>query len=138
MSRFGAVLLALSLAACAQSPEPPPPAAPVELNGSTFRLVSYRGQPVPGDGKYLLSFDAKSLQANFCNRLFGAYQLADDRLSARLAGTKMFCTAPQVMEMEQGFAELLDGGTQMRREAHLLSLLDDRGVAIFEYQVYMD
>lgn len=136
--RSVALVLVLTLAACARGVEPPPlPPAPVELNGSTFRLVSYRGEPAP-DGKYLLSFDAKSLQANFCNRLFGAYLLEGDRLSAGLAGTKMYCTAPQVMEMEQVFTDLLAEGATLQRESHRLSLIDARGVAVFGYQVFMD
>ncbi len=138
MNRLRLAVLVLSLAACTRGVEPPPPAAPVELNGSTFRLVSYRGEPVSREGKYLLSFDAKSLQANFCNRMFGAYQLDDGHLSAKLAATKMFCAAPQLMEMEQGFSDLLGGGARLRRESHKLALLDGRGVAVFEYVVYMD
>ncbi|MGH8034688.1 MAG: META domain-containing protein [Nevskiales bacterium] len=138
MTRFMAVIFALSLAACARGVEPPPPAAPVALEGSTFRLVNYRGEAVPGDGKYLLSFDAKSLQANFCNRMFGAYRLQEGRISAQLAATKMYCVAPQLMEMEQGFAQLLEQGAGLERESHSLRLLDQRGVAVFVYQVYMD
>ncbi len=139
MKKLPALFFAMLLAACARGVEPPPlPAAPVALEGSTFRLVTYRGEAVPSDGKYLLSLDAKSLQANFCNRMFGAYTLKADRISAKLVATKMYCAAPQLMEMEQGFAELLDDGAGLERESHILRLVDERGVAVFVYQVYMD
>lgn len=139
MRKLPALFFAVLLAACSRGVEsPPPPAAPVALEGSTFRLVTYRGEAVPSDGKYLLSFDGKSLQANFCNRMFGAYSLKADRISAKLAATKMYCTAPQLMEMEQGFAQLLDQGAALERESHILRLVDERGVAVFVYQIFMD
>lgn len=137
--RIVALLTALLTAACTRGVEQvPPPAAPVALEGSTFRLVSYRGEAAPADGKYLLSFDAKSLQANFCNRMFGTYSLKADHVSAKLASTKMYCTAPQLMEMELGFANLMDQGAILERESHILRFVDRRGVPVFVYQVYMD
>lgn len=138
MKKLWLLMLAALLAGCARGVEPPPPAAPVELNGSTFRLVAYRGTPLSGDGKYLLTFDAKALQANFCNRMFGNYRIADGTITAVLAATKMYCSAPQLMELEQTFSQMLAAGCVLQQESHILRLVDERGVAVFEYAVYMD
>ncbi len=140
MTRFVAIIVALSLTACARTHQIPAPdnTAPPALDGATYRLVEFRGEKIPSDEKYLLSFDAQSLQARFCNRVAGEYQLAADRLTASLISTKMYCPGGHVMEMEQDFKRLLEQGARMERDSRLLRLRDASGTAVFRFQLFVD
>jgi len=98
------------------SPAPAPrPMAPLSLRGTIWRLQALQDSSGPTLFKppgpapeLLLAVDQERVSGtDGCNRLMGAFQLAEEELSfSRLASTKMACL-PEVMAFERRYSEAL-------------------------------
>lgn len=118
--------------------DPAPVTPAVNLNGSTFRLISFNGIPTTADSKYLLSFHDGSISAKFCNGLGGNYTLMNSILKANTVGTLMYCESPTgLMTMESTFASMLGTGATLAQDGSTLTLTGSKGEK-FVYTVFMD
>ncbi len=103
-----------------------------DLNGSIFKMTSYKGNPVPLDSKYLLSFENGSLNAKFCNSMSGNFVLDGSLIKAsNLLSTMMYCSMPSnLMEIESAFTSMLNFGAQIYQTGNTLLLSNSTGTVI--------
>jgi heat shock protein HslJ len=103
-----------------------------KLDGSVFRMVSYKGVETPADSKYTISFDAGKVSAKVCNSMSGNYSLDVDLLKVgNLVSTQMYCTAPAgVMDIETDLGNMLTFGTKMYIGPNKLTLVSKEGVVM--------
>ena len=98
------------------SPAPAPrPMAPPSLRGTLWKLQALQDssgptliEPPGRPPELMLAVDQERVSGtDGCNRLMGAFQLAEEELSfSRLASTKMACL-PEVMAFERRYSEAL-------------------------------
>ena len=100
-----------------------------ELAGSEWRPVEIGDIAVPAGAELFVRFGGEGeLQGHGgCNRFFGTYRLAGERIEiGPLGATRMACPTP-VMERENRFLQALaDARLFVRDRIHLL-LTDDQG-----------
>lgn len=120
------------------SGEDRPYVAPVNINGSTFRLSSFNNKPVPQGQNYTLSFEGNMLSAKFCNSMIGDFLVSEGVIRASLASTKMFCGEPAgLMDMESAFGMVLATGGSFYVEGSTLTIRGSNGEK-FAFDVFMD
>lgn len=125
-----ALLAALALAACAAgaAPQAPPPGLPE----TSWTLTDLNGAaPLPG-AVPTLAFDAAGQAAGSagCNRYFGTF--AEDGAAVTfgpLGSTKMAC-APEVMQQETTFLQLLGDVVSFAVAGDTLTLTTGAGEAL--------
>ncbi|MBI5133943.1 MAG: META domain-containing protein [Candidatus Taylorbacteria bacterium] len=101
---------------------------PVEIDGVTFKLASYKNSPMAEGEDYTLSFSGASLSAKFCNQMSGTFVLLDGVIRSDLASTKMFCGAPAgLMSMEASFGSMLSAGASFYVEGDVLTIRGPEG-----------
>jgi len=96
---------ALVLASCAARPGPPAGPGPMQLAGTSWRVVSVNARPTPVQGDYSMRFEADGrLGARFgCNHIGGTYLLYVSTLTVRnLIQTQMGCPEPAMTFETQG------------------------------------
>jgi heat shock protein HslJ len=110
-----------------------PQKEPIDLEGRTYRLVSYNSIASPGSAAYTLSFDDGRVSAKFCNGVGGEYTLKGAALSApQLISTMMYCESPKgLMDAEQLFGRMLAEGVTVRSEGAALTLSSASGTMVF-------
>ncbi|MDB5255280.1 MAG: hypothetical protein JWL92_656 [Candidatus Nomurabacteria bacterium] len=114
------------------------PAPVVQLNGSTFRLISYNGAATAADSKYTLAFNNGNLSAKFCNGLGGSYTLSNGTIKAsQMIGTLMYCSDSNLMNMESTFSSVLSAGAKLEQQGSTLTLTGSKGEK-FTYTVFMN
>ncbi|OHA91998.1 MAG: hypothetical protein A3J09_00680 [Candidatus Zambryskibacteria bacterium RIFCSPLOWO2_02_FULL_51_21] len=95
-------------------PEKPVPTVPTakSLAGSTFRLVTYNGTPVPSNSKFTLTFTEGSLTLKLCNTLSSNYYIDNNLIKAdNIERTAMSCNTPSnIMKIESDISFMLDSG----------------------------
>jgi heat shock protein HslJ len=111
----------------------------VNLNGSTFRLITYRGADFDISRRHLLTFEEDSIQAKFCNSMNGTYVLENGIITVeRMAATKMFCGEPaDLMGLEMAFQNVLAAGAGFLLEGSTLTLTDRSGEK-WVFSIFMD
>lgn len=108
----------------------------VNLNGSTFRLVSLDEKDV--EGKYLLTFTDSSLSIQFCNQMSGAYTLSGDNIIGSLMSTRMYCESPaEVMQLETLFGQALLEGAKFVQNGSDLYITSKQNQE-FHFAIFMD
>lgn len=134
MTSFG--LMALSLAACALPPAPPPrrPESRIGatgLTGTSWILASLNGQPPLANTVVTLNFTADRVYGtDGCNRFSGSYTLDGTRITfSPLAGTLMACPEP-VMRQAQDFQNGLANARAFSAGDGQLTLMDAEGRAL--------
>ncbi len=96
----------------------------LNLDGLNFKLAKYNGVDVDADQEYPLSFENKTISAKFCNGMGGEYVLEENKLTANLMGTLMYCETPTgLMEIEATFGRILGEGAMVILEGDNLTLL---------------
>ena len=96
----------------------------LNLDGLNFKLANYNGADIDSDQEYLLSFENKTISAKFCNGMGGEYVLEENKLTANLMGTLMYCETPTgIMEIEATFGRILGEGAMVILEGDNLTLL---------------
>ncbi|MCS6847742.1 MAG: META domain-containing protein [Anaerolineae bacterium] len=136
---FGAA--ALSLAACALPPAPPPrqPASRIGatgLAGSSWVLESLNGRPPLAEATITLNFEVNRVNgSDGCNRFMGGYTLDGFNIAfGQLAGTLMACPEP-VMKQAADFQQALANARSFSVAEGRLTLLDEAGNAIATFVV---
>ena len=123
------------------SPEPSCAAAAsaAPLENTYWKLIILRGKPVEVPAQqqephFILQPAQKRVAGGGgCNRFTGSYTLDGDRLSfGRTAGTMAACL--QGMEQERAFIDALTSVVRWRVDGQRLELLDERGVAIGQFE----
>ncbi|MFC1464841.1 MAG: META domain-containing protein [Candidatus Brachytrichaceae bacterium NZ_4S206] len=139
MFSFGAA--ALSLAACALPPAPPPrqPASRIGatgLAGSSWVLESLNGQPPLSETIITLNFEGNRVNgSDGCNRFMGGYTLDGFNIAfGQLAGTLMACPEP-IMKQAADFQQALANARSFRAVDGRLTLLDEAGNAVATFVV---
>ena len=109
----------------------------VNLEGSTFRLVSASGITVPSAGPYLLTFENGRVGVKFCNSMGGTYTLENGVLSGQMVSTLMYCGEPAgLMDLESRFGSLMHEGAAVTLTGNTLTLSGKDGVnMVFTAQV---
>lgn len=118
-------------------------ATTASLENTYWKLLTMRGKPVTvteqqREPHLILQSAQKNVAGSSgCNRLFGGYTLAGDRLSfGRTAGTMMACA--DGMEQEQAFLRLLPSVARWRINGQRLELRDARDAVLAEFEaVYL-
>ncbi len=109
----------------------------VNLNGSTFRLVSYNGKTIPSTEKYLITFEDSRINAKFCNSMGGEYTLKDGAIKSVMIGTQMYCGSPaDVMVYESAFGSIMADGKLVQSGSDLTLTGADGKEMVFS--VFMD
>ncbi len=126
----------------APSIEPPPPEMqPSDLEGVTWRLVSFidrkgNQKSVLPDTNVTVEFESEQVRGNAgCNQYFASYQVDGERLSFSSAGmTEMFCTAPDgIMEQEVEYLSTLGRVVTYSVVDGRLQMFDDLGQTVLTY-----
>lgn len=114
-------------------------AAPT-LESSYWKLASLRGQPAVASADrqreahlILQPAQRRVVGSSGCNRLSGNYTLDGDRLTfARSVGTMVACR--EGMQQERSFLDALALVARWRIEGRRLTLLDERGAALLQFE----
>jgi heat shock protein HslJ/uncharacterized membrane protein len=105
--------------------------APVDstLLGTSWIAVEIDGRRTMDRVQSTVTLDASQrLSGNAaCNRYFGTYELGEDTLRLKPAGSTRMACEPAVMEQETRFLAALETVTAFRREGTALLLLDAGG-----------
>lgn len=123
------------------------PSAPVEkptptmvtslgLNGSSFRLATYNGKPVPSDSKFTLTFTNTDFAFKLCNTLSSSYYIDRTNFKANnVISTQMYCSSPEnLMKMEADASLLLNAnGTTIYKSGSTLILSNPQGI-VFAFE----
>lgn len=103
----------------------------LNLDGLNFKLAKYNGADIDSDQEYPLSFENKTISAKFCNGMGGEYVLEENKLTANLMGTLMYCETPTgVMEIEATFGRILGEGAVVILEGDNLTLSGSGGTEL--------
>lgn len=139
-----AILLAgsLSLGSCAAPAAVPAGEAPgitqttgekmENLNGSSWLLSDLNGAAPVADSAPTLAFSAEGRVSGStgCNRYMGGYTSDDASISfGQMAGTKMMC-APELMDQETMFFDLMGRVTSSTLADDTLTLTADDGATL--------
>jgi len=103
-----------------------------QLAGSEWRPTEIDNIEVPADSEMFVRFDSddKVIGHGGCNRFFGSYKIAGDRIEiGPLGATRMACPEP-IMEREVRFLQALGNARQFVRERINLSLTDSAGNSV--------
>jgi heat shock protein HslJ len=106
--------------------------AAAQLAGSEWRPTAIGGIEVPADPGMFVRFggDGKLAGNGGCNRFFGTYKLAGERIEiGKLGATRMACPEP-VMERETRFLQALANARRFVRDRIDLSLIDEAGTPV--------
>jgi heat shock protein HslJ len=100
------------------------------IDGSIYRMVTYKGIETPPDSKYTISFDNGYISAKICNSMSGSYYVEGILLKAgNLVSTKMYCTTPPgVMEVETTLDTMLTFGVNMYVSPNKVTLVNSQGI----------
>lgn len=100
----------------------PRPLVPSEvLPGTTWRLVAMDGIPRSGPSVPTLAFDAQGLSGDTgCNRYFAEALLDGSDLELGPIGVTRRACAPELMDVEARFLELLAGADELRVDPEFL------------------
>jgi heat shock protein HslJ len=132
---FAGVALATGVLLGCATPPTAPAAWPLE--GTYWRLVALRGQPVTAaprgrDAHMLLDAAERRVAGNSgCNRMTGSYTLDGSALRfGQMVGTRMACASG--MDIEAGFLSALGSVSRWQLTGDLLQLLDGGGAVLAE------
>lgn len=110
----------------------------VNLDGTTFRLSSFKGANVPVGQNYLLTFDGNRLKAKFCNGVSGEYKIEKNIIKGNLISTQMYCGEPaNIMTIESTFGSIIGTGAAYVINGSTLTLMGTRG-DVLVFDVFMD
>lgn len=101
------------------------------LAGSEWRPVQLGEHAVADAASLFVRFEAEGRVAGHggCNRFFGAYQIADGRISiGPLGATRMACPEPD-MNLETEFFQALEQARGFSRDGTRLVFTDEQGNA---------
>jgi heat shock protein HslJ len=116
--------------------EQTPTMSDVNLNGSTFRLVSFNKSDVLG--KYLLTFTDSNISVRFCNQMSGIYTLSGENITGSLMSTRMYCESPaEVMQLETAFGQALLEGAKFQQSGSDLYITSKQNQE-FHFAIFMD
>lgn len=106
------------------------------LAGTIFRLTTFRGQAVPADTKFILSFTDSSLSFKVCNTLNTNYFIDGTMLKGEnVTSTLMACTYPSnIMAIESDAASLLSTGATIYRTGNTLILSSSKNGAVLVFE----
>lgn len=106
---------------------------PASVEGNTYRLSSYNGNPLSEGSDYLVSFDGGHLSAKFCNNMGGAYEISGGTLKVpQLVSTMMYCGSPNyIMGYENFFSKLVSQGAAYSLIGNRLVLADANNSMVF-------
>ena len=117
-----------------------PPAAPATLLDTHWRLTQVGEVVVPNPaGSREVYFSLQSQNPNVvgfsgCNRMFGHYALAGDKLKFdQIGGTRMFCDVR--MELEQRFLAMFEYVAGWKISGNTLQLLNSDGGTVAGFEV---
>ena len=107
-----------------------------QLNGTSWRLISYGGkQPIPGK-EITAKFDTQEVSGSAsCNHYFGSYQISGDQFSVSgLGWTEMACLDPEgIMEQEQVLMKLFSDSISYSIQGNTLQISTSSGdLLLFE------
>jgi len=107
-------------------------AGAAQLAGNEWRPVEVGKIEVPADAGLFVNFgdDGKLEGYGGCNRFFGAYKLASDRIRIGSMGSTMMECRPPIMEREKGLLHALERASRVARHGADLVLYDDAGVRL--------
>ncbi|MDO4710109.1 MAG: META domain-containing protein [Pseudomonadota bacterium] len=131
------LLATLLLAGCASTPEAKPEAGQ-NLLGS-WRLTEIAGHAIAlPEARIQFDDENRAVSASLgCNRIFGRYQLQQDRLTlSPPATTLMACADPEISQLEQRLSRALqavDGGSYRIENGALLLQTPD-GMTVLKAQ----
>jgi copper homeostasis protein (lipoprotein) len=119
------------------------PAGAATLENTHWRLASLRGQPVMPAAErerephlILQSAQRRMVGSSGCNRLSGNYTLDGERLAfTRSVGTMLSCR--DGMAQERVLLDTLPQVARWRIEGQRLTLLDQRGVALLQFDAVL-
>ncbi len=104
------------------------------LAGSTFRLTTYNGSPLPADTKFTLSFTENSFTLKICNTFTSTYFLENDRVfkATNVNSTQTYCSYPSnVMKIDSDASIMLNGSnTTIYRSGSTLILSNPSGTVL--------
>ena len=104
---------------------------PIDLEGKTFRIVSFDGTEVPEGSQYTLEFREGTVYAKICNSMFGGFILENGKIEGTLASTLKFCTEPLgIMDAEDTVNNLFNVGASASFVDGTLTLSGDSGTVI--------
>jgi len=109
--------------------------AQAQLAGDEWRTVEIGGVQIPSNARVTIRFSDAGKVEGFggCNRFFGAYTLAGDRLQVgQLGATRMACPEP-VMSNEARFLNALEDTRRYVREGINLTLYDQIGKLVVRF-----
>ncbi len=107
-------------------------AGAAELAGSEWRPVEIGNLQVPPGAELFVRFagEGKLEGHGGCNRFFGSYKIAVDRVeTGPLGATRMACPEP-IMEREMRFLQALDNARRFVRDRIDLVLTDEEGAPV--------
>jgi len=118
-----------------ETPEPEPiPRIPTvsELDGLTFKMISYNGNPLSPDINYTVSFNGFSLSAKFCNSLSGNFVLDGSLMKVgNMISTQKYCGEPEnLMGIETSFVSILGYGAQIHQVGSTIVLSHEGGTVM--------
>jgi heat shock protein HslJ len=116
-------------------PEKPVPVTPTSksLAGSTFRLTTYKGSPVPADSKFTLTFTENNFSLKLCNTLSSRYYIDGNFLKAdNVVSTLMYCSSPSnIMQIESDASFMLNSGvTTIYKSGSTLIFSHPQGIVL--------
>jgi heat shock protein HslJ len=104
---------------------PPPEETMPGLEGITWELYELRGVPMEFDRSLTVRFEAGNVQAfGGVNRMAGSFELAEGRLKIGSLRTTRMAGPPELMELEQTFADTLAAADGCQIENRELCLLE--------------
>ncbi len=107
----------------------------VTLEGTTFRLSSFKGTALPVGQDYFLKFDGGRLSVKFCNNVSGGYKVDEKGIiKGNLISTQMYCGEPEnLMAIESTFGLIVGNGAAHAINGNILTLMGSKGdVLVFE------
>ena len=110
---------------------------PVDIDGATFRLVSFNHVDVSAGQSYTLSFDGSIMAAKFCNSMGGDFVLSNGVIAANLITTDMLCSDNRLMETEKAFGSILSSGASFYVEGYTLMMRGSNGER-FVFEILSD
>lgn len=115
--------------------EKPTPVVPTaqSLNGSAYRLVSYKGTALPSDSKFSLVFTNTDFSLKLCNNMSSSYYITNGVIKANnLVSTQMYCSSPaNIMQIESDASLMLNSGlTTIYKSGSSLILSHSSGITL--------